>query len=79
LDRGCFKNIKYISMKKLIFTIMIFFILEINLFSQPAWAPMNSGATENLTDVYFVDGLTGYVCGGFRIYRTNNAGYNWTV
>ncbi|MFZ4591511.1 MAG: T9SS type A sorting domain-containing protein [Ignavibacteria bacterium] len=65
-------------MKKFIFTIIIIIITGINLCSQPAWVPMYSGATENLTDVYFIDGLTGYACGGFRIYRTYNAGYNWT-
>lgn len=65
-------------MKKLILLLAVSLVLQQNLFSQPAWSPMTPGTNENFTDVYFIDGLTGFACGGFKIYKTVNVGYNWS-
>jgi photosystem II stability/assembly factor-like uncharacterized protein len=43
------------------------------------WTPQNSGTTENLTDVYFVDNLNGWAVGEKgTIVHTTDGGQNWT-
>ena len=42
------------------------------------WIPQNSGTTNSLTDVYFVDGGTGWVVGSFGIIlKTVDGGTTW--
>jgi photosystem II stability/assembly factor-like uncharacterized protein len=52
------------------------------------WILQNSGYTNELTDIYFINSLTGWACGGisnypnigtFSVLNTINGGNNWNV
>jgi len=62
-------------MKKLIISLFVFIS---SLFSQ-SWVSHNSGTTEQIYDVFFVNDLTGYAsCSGGVLLKTTNSGINWT-
>jgi len=62
-------------MKKLIISLFVFIS---SLFSQ-SWVSQNSGTTEQIYDVFFVNDLTGYAsCSGGVLLKTTNSGINWT-
>jgi photosystem II stability/assembly factor-like uncharacterized protein len=65
-------------MKKLIYALAVIIISATNLFSQPAWGPQNSGTTDNLYVVYFLNAQTGFAGGDFSIFKTTNGGTSWT-
>jgi photosystem II stability/assembly factor-like uncharacterized protein len=69
-------------MKKL-FVILIMFaeVFSAISYSQSAWFVQNSGYNTSgaLTDVYFINQNTGWICGQFgMISKTSNGGTNWT-
>ena len=63
-------------MKKLL-VILISLICNIAN-SQSPWILQNSYTSENLTDVFFLNEMTGFVSGDFTIYKTTNGGYTWS-
>lgn len=42
------------------------------------WTLQNSGTTQNLSDVFFVNNSLGFACGDSGILKTTNGGNNWT-
>lgn len=61
-------------MKYLILIVLIF--LSTTLHSQ--WIIQNSGTTEALHDVEFINQFTGWACGDGVILKTTNSGKDWT-
>ncbi|MBE0637853.1 MAG: T9SS type A sorting domain-containing protein [Bacteroidales bacterium] len=62
-------------MKKLIFLLVA--LVEMNG-ANAQWFPLNSGATNGLSSVYFTDEDTGYAVGwNGAILKTTDGGYNW--
>jgi photosystem II stability/assembly factor-like uncharacterized protein len=47
--------------------------------SQTGWYPLQSGTSNILKSVYFVDSYTGYMTGDGIILKSTNAGNNWLV
>ena len=46
--------------------------------NQAQWIPRNSGTTNSLTDVYFINGSIGWVVGTFgTILKTGDGGTTW--
>jgi len=70
-----------------IFKIMVLFVILIpNLYGQHGWIIRDSGTTEDLVDVYFINESTGWVVGGTReapligvILHTTDGGQNWSM
>jgi photosystem II stability/assembly factor-like uncharacterized protein len=63
-------------MKKLYFS--FFYLILTAQFVTAQWYLQQSGTTENLESVYFVDQNTGWVCGSNgTIIKTTNGGLNW--
>ncbi len=44
----------------------------------PGWVKIEALPRENFTDIFFTDNSTGFVVSGNGIYKTNNAGTDWT-
>ncbi len=59
--------------------IIFLFIIHSSLMSQTGWYPLESGTTNILKSVYFVDSFTGYMSGDGIILKTLNSGNNWLV
>ncbi len=66
--------------------LLIAFIALVGSSAQAQWHRVNSGTTENLYDIFFVDSLTGYCVGGDGwggsqgngvILKTEDGGENW--
>ena len=56
-------------------------ILVLIFFSRgnPQWVSLNSGTSQNLNTVYFIDTQTGYAAGvSGALIKTTNSGTNWT-
>lgn len=69
-------------MKKAILLVNItslLLVLSMPIYSQTyGWFTQNSGTTNNLNAMYFVNTVTGYIAGnGGTILKTTNAGTNW--
>jgi photosystem II stability/assembly factor-like uncharacterized protein len=65
-------------MKKSVLLLSICFILISSIsFSQTGWFSQQSGTTNNLYDVYFVNAQTGWVVGDSAILKSTNEGLNW--
>jgi photosystem II stability/assembly factor-like uncharacterized protein len=63
-------------MNKLIISIAALLIFSISIQSQ--WEILNSGTSQNLNSVYFVNHQTGYICGaGSALRKTTDGGLNW--
>lgn len=58
---------------------ILFLIFQYHFNSTLAqWVPLNTGITEYLNSVYFIDQNTGWVAGlNGKIYKTTNSGSNW--
>jgi photosystem II stability/assembly factor-like uncharacterized protein len=68
---------KRIAMFKFAFAITTFFLCT-SSFCQ--WVTQNSGTTQHLYDVYFIDTQTGWACGdNGTILKTINGGINWNL
>ena len=63
-------------MKKIIF--ILAFCITTNAIAQQGWFQQNSGTSQSFTSVFFLNEQTGFVCGGFRIFKTTNGGTSWT-
>lgn len=64
-------------MRKLIFLIIACLIVVFEVYGSN-FQPLNSGTTNNLSDVWFTDANTGYVCGIYgTLLKTTNAGQTW--
>ncbi|MEO8209296.1 MAG: FG-GAP-like repeat-containing protein [bacterium] len=75
-------NIKNISKSLIIKSIFILMILtqrNEKIYSQSGWFVQNSGVTENLNDVYFINSQTGWIAGNYSVLKTTNGGNNWIV
>jgi photosystem II stability/assembly factor-like uncharacterized protein len=69
-------------MKNTVFLLTVILILSSLYFSQPInaqWIKQNSGSTNNIRDVYFLNLNTGWACGDTKIYKTTNGGLNWVT
>lgn len=75
------KNIfKNFSCKSFAGLILIFFVIIVvrNSYSGTGWYLQNSGISNNLNSVHFVNALTGYAVGDSgKIVKTTNGGINW--
>lgn len=60
--------------KKSILLILLFFV-NVSTFSQ--WNKQNSGTTNTLSDVYFINPDTGFAVGSNTILKTVDGGLNW--
>ena len=67
--------------KQLLLLCLIFFAINgFQLYGQENWFSQNSGTTENLNDVAFVDSLTGWAVGNNGvIVATTNGGNDWQL
>jgi photosystem II stability/assembly factor-like uncharacterized protein len=64
---------------KILFPILLFFILFMNSYSQQGWVMQNSEVSSTLRHVVFYNGNTGLAAGdGGTIIRTTNGGANWS-
>jgi photosystem II stability/assembly factor-like uncharacterized protein len=74
-----------LKMKRKYFTsiagvmIIFLFVIHSSLIAQTGWYPLQSGTTNVLKSVYFVDAFTGYMAGEGIILKSTNAGNNWLV
>ncbi|MBK8384118.1 MAG: YCF48-related protein [Ignavibacteria bacterium] len=58
--------------------VILFFIQLSNLTSQAQWFTQQSGVTNHLYDMEFINRNTGWICGtGGTILKTTNGGTNW--
>lgn len=58
--------------------VILFFIQLSNLTSQAQWYTQQSGTTDPLYDIEFINRNTGWACGdGGNIIKTTNGGVNW--
>ena len=64
--------------KEITFLLFIILIFVSVVKSQPIWYPLNTGISNHLEDIYFIDDNTGFVTGIDTIIKTTNAGVNWT-
>jgi photosystem II stability/assembly factor-like uncharacterized protein len=64
------------KMKALYISLLIF-LLPINLFAQ--WFPQNSGTTQQLEDISFIDSNNGLAVGNSTILRTTDGGSTWLL
>ena len=65
-------------MNKPIFVIIILSILTYPAHSQ--WVSLNSGTSQNLNSVYFINQQTGFIAGaGSALRKTTDGGLNWTA
>jgi len=59
-------------------TISFILLFIIQLQAQENWIIVNSGTTDNLTDVCFIDNQTGWIIGySGTLLRTVDAGESW--
>ncbi len=66
-------------MKKVILLVFILFSFNI-CYSQSGWYQIPSGITYSLSDVYFINELTGWaVSDSGRVYMTTTGGLSWTM
>lgn len=64
-------------MKKLIMLFLAVWLMSSSVYAT-GFQPLNSGTTNVLRVIYFLDANTGYAVGGFgTIRKTTNAGLNW--
>ncbi|TRZ64922.1 T9SS C-terminal target domain-containing protein [bacterium] len=67
-------------MKKIIFTLVIFCCLFQTTYSQTGWYQKQSGTTNKLHDLYFINELTGWIVADTaKILKTTNGGLNWSI
>ncbi|MFZ4592079.1 MAG: T9SS type A sorting domain-containing protein [Ignavibacteria bacterium] len=62
-------------MKRLFVILLMLVTMSVN----GQWIRQNSGTTNNLWDVYFLNLNTGWACGDTKIYKTTNGGKNWVT
>ena len=67
-------------MKKLLQKLFLILIIFSNIiFTNAQWIEQNSGTTNSLSDVYFINADTGYVVGANgSIRKTTNGGFTWS-
>lgn len=70
------RNIRFISGWILV---LFAFSFHLKTFSQTGWYPLQSGTSNILKSVYFVDSYTGYMTGDGIILKSTNSGNNWLV
>ena len=65
-------------MKKVLLVLTVLFTITCNIYSAPGWFTQNSGTSETLNDVFFINSLTGWAVGDTGIIiKTTNGGINW--
>lgn len=65
-------------MNKTISLIIILSIFPVTV--HPQWIPLNSGTTQNLNCVYFINQQTGFIAGtGSALRKTTDGGLNWVA
>jgi photosystem II stability/assembly factor-like uncharacterized protein len=63
-------------MNKTFITLAALIIFSFSAYSQ--WQILNSGSSQNLNSVYYVNQQTGYICGaGSALRKTTDGGVNW--
>jgi photosystem II stability/assembly factor-like uncharacterized protein len=63
----------------LFFTALILFSTQHCLLSQTGWYPLQSGTSNVLNSVQFINANTGFMSGGSIVLKTQNGGTNWTI
>ena len=65
-------------MKKILLVLIVLLSSTYNIYSAPGWFSQNSGTSETLNDVFFINSLTGWAVGDTGIIiKTTNGGINW--
>ncbi|HJY64225.1 MAG TPA: YCF48-related protein [Ignavibacteria bacterium] len=59
--------------------IMIAFLSLSNLMSQTGWYPLQSGTSNVLHSVYFINSLTGFLAGNDVVLKSTNGGTSWQI
>lgn len=59
--------------------IIFLFAFHSNPFAQTGWYPLQSGTSNILKSVHFINSFTGYMAGNGIILKTINSGVNWLV
>ncbi|HEY3250669.1 MAG TPA: YCF48-related protein, partial [Ignavibacteria bacterium] len=54
-------------------------LLQTNLMSQSGWYPLESGTTNILHSIYFLNPNTGFLAGNDIVLKTLNGGSNWLI
>ncbi|MCK4826469.1 T9SS type A sorting domain-containing protein [bacterium] len=63
---------------KIIYILVVFLLSQNNLFSQ--WYLQDEYTTNELKDIFFLEGPTGWTVGNFgTVLRTDNGGENWNI
>lgn len=62
-----------------VLSIALLLFAQGSLFAQSGWYPLQSGTSNILNSVYFVDANTGYMAGDGIILKSTNSGNNWYV
>jgi photosystem II stability/assembly factor-like uncharacterized protein len=71
------KSLTLEKMKKLLFILLMTFTFNV-LLSAQVWTQLNSGTTNALTDVNFINANTGLVCGkSGLVLKTSDGGLTW--
>ena len=68
-------------MRQYYFNSFLFLIINIGLISPVTaqWDVIDINTTNNLYDVHFIDKDTGWIAGDNTVYKTVDAGINWTA
>jgi len=71
-------NFNFKIMKKILLVLLILVSFTFNVHPSPGWFSQNSGTSEKLNDVFFINNLTGWAVGDTGIIvKTTNGGINW--
>ena len=67
-------------MRKNYFNSILFFVINLGVILPitAQWDVVDIGSTNNLYDVHFIDKDTGWIAGDDTVYKTVDAGLNWT-
>ena len=65
---------------KNIYTLISALLFTCSMYAQNPWVPLNSGTTNNLFDIFFLDDNSGYSVGDIgTIVKTTDGGTTWTT
>jgi photosystem II stability/assembly factor-like uncharacterized protein len=72
------KNLILFINKKTISCLLFVFLFSISIQAQQGWVLQQSGTTEGLSSVWFIDSVNGFVTGANgTVLKTTNGGLNW--
>ena len=67
-------------MKAIVVSILMLMLSYSIVFSQNGWMQINSGTSNSLSNEFFLNENTGWICGSYgTIIKTTNKGANWIL